>query len=74
MKGAVAADEDRENLERLLVLKKAGQSPGFEINFALPDAVRITAWRMLNAWTTGPTADSPPSARPALRWIGKLGG
>jgi hypothetical protein len=31
-------------------------------------------WRVLSAWATGKTADTPPSANQVMRWIGKLGG
>jgi len=31
-------------------------------------------WRVLSAWATGQTADTPPSAQQAMRWIGKIGG
>ena len=31
-------------------------------------------WRGVSAWATGQMAETAPSAHPALRWIGKLGG
>lgn len=31
-------------------------------------------WRVLSAWATGQTANTPPSAQQAMRWIGKIGG
>ena len=31
-------------------------------------------WHVLSAWATGEVADSAPSAKQAMHWIGKLGG
>ena len=31
-------------------------------------------WRVLSAWATGKIAESAPSAKQAMRWIGRMGG
>jgi hypothetical protein len=31
-------------------------------------------WRVLSAWATGTMAETPPTARQVMHWIGRLGG
>ncbi len=43
-------------------------------NVSCDQILSESEWKILSAWATGAIPDSPPSARQAMHWIGKMGG